>query len=64
MPKECVDLVNWMELFDIVGLSWAVAGCFEVQYQPIATVAAEEILFVHQQDITDYKWEFQQRAPN
>ena len=61
--KECMDLVHWFELFDIVGMSWSVAGCCEVQYQAPGKAVAEEIFFAHCQDAADYKWEFQSRLP-
>ena len=61
--KESMDLLHWFELFDIVGLSWAVAGCFETDWQAPGAAAPESIKFVHLQDVTDYKWEFQSRMP-
>ena len=62
--KECLDLISWKDTIELVCFSWAVAGCFEVQFAVPPSTVPEEMLCVHLQETTDYRWEFEQRMPD
>ena len=61
--KECVDILMWLDASEITCFSWAIAGCFEVQFAKVIGGPEEEVLFVHLQEVTDYRFEFKSRIP-
>ena len=62
--RECLDLLTWLTTCELVCFSWAVAGCFEVQFAVPPSTTTEEMLCVHLQETVDYRWEFEQRTPD